>query len=415
MIAPDPDQLQQFNFKVLSQIDPFVSEILFSTSHVVIYQLDTETNKWNYKGVKGPLFVIKRKRAPFYMFVVLNRIQIETLLEPISCNMTIENNDSIVSYMNEGGLVHGIWFYESLQIKDNFFYTIGRIVRKLASLQNRNDQIVNPTNSPRPISVPRESPPSLPPALPRTNSVPHDLPSTRDKPQPNNPPAEEDPDLYQLTQSLRNALFKPEVKVEENVPGEGKSTQTHQQLLTQLQIQLQAKSKSPTPSPSPSPSKTPLPQASTPKPPFTSETGPSKPLPGSQSPSQVPVPQNQPVNILQKLLNTNIPAPQNTYSPIPPKATILPGPPPGEATKLNNPAPSPLVLLEKERKTQPMEPNDKKSVAKLLFAEKQEQKQQQQQTGGLLSKEELKELLLRLVQNDQFIDIVYNTYLQEKS
>jgi len=59
MNALDPKELEKFNSRVLKNIDPDMTTLLFSAGHVAVYVFDIVEQKWDHKGVKGPLFVYK--------------------------------------------------------------------------------------------------------------------------------------------------------------------------------------------------------------------------------------------------------------------------------------------------------------------------------------------------------------------
>jgi len=61
---------------------------------------------------------------------VLNRIQIETLVEAISPDMLLENTESYLLYKNITGAINGIWFFDK-KTKDDFYNTITQLMHKL--------------------------------------------------------------------------------------------------------------------------------------------------------------------------------------------------------------------------------------------------------------------------------------------
>ncbi|XP_018676268.1 mRNA-decapping enzyme-like protein isoform X1 [Musa acuminata AAA Group] len=74
-LMPNLDQksTKALNLTVLQRIDPFVEEILMTATHVTFYEFNIELNQWSRKDVEGSLFVIKRNAQPRFQFIVMNR------------------------------------------------------------------------------------------------------------------------------------------------------------------------------------------------------------------------------------------------------------------------------------------------------------------------------------------------------
>ncbi|KAJ3687801.1 hypothetical protein LUZ61_016965 [Rhynchospora tenuis] len=86
------------NLSVLQRHDPLIEEILVTTSHVVVYQNDSEKSleifqkkdeplenyEWSKKVLEGPFFVVKRNAASKFHFIIINRSNPENFVEDIS-------------------------------------------------------------------------------------------------------------------------------------------------------------------------------------------------------------------------------------------------------------------------------------------------------------------------------------------
>eukprot|EP01125_Pyxidicula_operculata_P016333 TRINITY_DN560_c0_g2_i3.p1 TRINITY_DN560_c0_g2~~TRINITY_DN560_c0_g2_i3.p1 ORF type:complete len:485 (-),score=117.73 TRINITY_DN560_c0_g2_i3:877-2331(-) len=123
---PDPVETNEMNFRVLKRIDPTISNIIFTSGHVVVYALDKLTQKWSEKHVKGPIFLVKRNSTPKYMFVVFNRLSTATVVEPVYNDMKIENNGDYVFYESQTGEINGLWFYNKEE-RSKFCATISKL------------------------------------------------------------------------------------------------------------------------------------------------------------------------------------------------------------------------------------------------------------------------------------------------
>lgn len=74
--------------------------------------LQTETQSISYvatvrqekKGVEGSLFVFERRDAPQYGFFIMNRLNIENIMELVTPNMRIKISDPYLLYKNPLGM-----------------------------------------------------------------------------------------------------------------------------------------------------------------------------------------------------------------------------------------------------------------------------------------------------------------------
>eukprot|EP00300_Choanocystis_sp_HF-7_P013095 c18156_g1_i1.p1 GENE.c18156_g1_i1~~c18156_g1_i1.p1 ORF type:complete len:188 (+),score=9.37 c18156_g1_i1:29-592(+) len=90
--------VEQLNLEVLRRRDPEVAEIVSTAAHVAVYEYAIRDRKWDRRGVEGSLFVTRRKCAPFYRFVVMNRLGPENQTEDIVPGFEVELNHDFVLY-----------------------------------------------------------------------------------------------------------------------------------------------------------------------------------------------------------------------------------------------------------------------------------------------------------------------------
>nr|GME05856.1 mRNA-decapping enzyme-like protein [Ipomoea batatas] len=59
----DERSTKVLNLTVLQRIDPFIEEILITAAHVTFYEFNVDLNQWSRKDVEGSLFVVKRSSS----------------------------------------------------------------------------------------------------------------------------------------------------------------------------------------------------------------------------------------------------------------------------------------------------------------------------------------------------------------
>ncbi|KAJ6796838.1 mRNA-decapping enzyme-like protein isoform X2 [Iris pallida] len=114
-LMPNLDQqsTKLLNLTVLQRIDPFVEEILITAAHVTFYEFNIDQNQWSRKDVEGSLFVVKRNMQPRFQFIVMNRRNTDNLVEDLLGDFEYEVQVPYLLYRNAAQEVNGIWFYNS--------------------------------------------------------------------------------------------------------------------------------------------------------------------------------------------------------------------------------------------------------------------------------------------------------------
>ncbi|XP_031266234.1 mRNA-decapping enzyme-like protein [Pistacia vera] len=114
-LMPNLDQqsTKMLNLTVLQRIDPFIEEILITAAHVTFYEFNIESNQWSRKDVEGSLFVVKRNTQPRFQFIVMNRRNTENLVENLLGDFEYEVQVPYLLYRNASQEVNGIWFYNA--------------------------------------------------------------------------------------------------------------------------------------------------------------------------------------------------------------------------------------------------------------------------------------------------------------
>lgn len=109
------DRLKQmeYNLAILKRRDAHITEVLNSSAHVVLYQFNEAKQSWDLKKVEGSMFVVARATEPRHMFVVLNRLSNDNVVEGITHDFQMELTDQFLLYRNVRQEIIGIWFYST--------------------------------------------------------------------------------------------------------------------------------------------------------------------------------------------------------------------------------------------------------------------------------------------------------------
>lgn len=114
----DQQSTKLLNLTVLQRIDPFVEEILITAAHVTFYEFNVDLSQWSRKDVEGSLFVVKRNAQPRFQFIVMNRRNTENLVENLLEDFEYEVQGPYLLYRNAAQEVNGIWFYNRRECED---------------------------------------------------------------------------------------------------------------------------------------------------------------------------------------------------------------------------------------------------------------------------------------------------------
>lgn len=106
-------QRTQFNINVLKRYDQHVENIVEQASHVVVYDFDEYSNKWEKRGFEGTLFLLKRNQSPFFSLFILNRLSPENFYQTITPGMQFEQMGDYYIYQIPEQPIMGFWIYEA--------------------------------------------------------------------------------------------------------------------------------------------------------------------------------------------------------------------------------------------------------------------------------------------------------------
>lgn len=113
------EKIEKFNFQTLLKIDPQIEKILFTSRYAALHELDRASKIWHACEKAGPLFIVKRKNGPKFIFFILNQKNNIDYNEEIFENMKIEmqENESFLFYETKEIKVKGLWFSEKEDLK----------------------------------------------------------------------------------------------------------------------------------------------------------------------------------------------------------------------------------------------------------------------------------------------------------
>ncbi|XP_057507243.1 mRNA-decapping enzyme-like protein [Actinidia eriantha] len=114
----DQNSTKLLNLTVLQRIDPYIEEILITAAHVTFYEFNIDLNQWSRKDVEGSLFVVKRNTQPRFQFIVMNRRNTDNLVENLLGDFEFELQAPYLLYRNAAQEVNGIWFYNPRECEE---------------------------------------------------------------------------------------------------------------------------------------------------------------------------------------------------------------------------------------------------------------------------------------------------------
>ncbi|XP_062197577.1 mRNA-decapping enzyme-like protein [Phragmites australis] len=132
-LAMDAEATRLLNLTVLQRLDPAVEDILITAAHVTLYGFNIDLNQWSRKDVEGSLFVVKRNTQPRFQFIVMNRRNTDNLVEDLLSDFEYELQPPYLLYRNASQEVNGIWFYNQHEC-DAVASLFGRILNAYAKV-----------------------------------------------------------------------------------------------------------------------------------------------------------------------------------------------------------------------------------------------------------------------------------------
>jgi len=99
------------NLKALKKVDPYIVSIEAHCGNVALYKYNGPKGDWEKTEVEGTLFVYQREADPQYGFTIMNRLNMENLVEPVTKDLDFQLQTPFLLYRNHANEIFGIWFY----------------------------------------------------------------------------------------------------------------------------------------------------------------------------------------------------------------------------------------------------------------------------------------------------------------
>uniref|UniRef100_A0A336LMB7 CSON005654 protein n=1 Tax=Culicoides sonorensis TaxID=179676 RepID=A0A336LMB7_CULSO len=103
----------RMNIVAINRVDPYVKSIVDSSAHVAFYTFNAENSEWEKTDIEGALFIYSRNAEPFHSIFINNRLNTNSLVEPITGQIDLQSQPPFLLYRNERSKIRGFWFYNS--------------------------------------------------------------------------------------------------------------------------------------------------------------------------------------------------------------------------------------------------------------------------------------------------------------
>jgi len=100
----------KMNFAALKRVDPYAKGLLETAAHVALYTF--VNSEWEKTDIEGALFVYSRTGEPFHNILIMNRLNMKNLVEPVTQGLDLQLQDPFLLYRTPQGSIFGIWFYD---------------------------------------------------------------------------------------------------------------------------------------------------------------------------------------------------------------------------------------------------------------------------------------------------------------
>ncbi|BFZ10575.1 hypothetical protein BsWGS_13614 [Bradybaena similaris] len=137
----------RMNLAALQQRDPYITEIIDKAMKVTLYKFSQQRAKWSLTDIEGSLFVYKRSARPAYGLMILNRKDLNNLVQPLTSQVEFHLNTPFLLYKKLSDDIEdailGIWFVdrgECLRLTE----TIQRILREVSGRAEDKRQETEP-------------------------------------------------------------------------------------------------------------------------------------------------------------------------------------------------------------------------------------------------------------------------------
>lgn len=124
------------NLAAIKRVDPYAKDIIDSSAHVAFYTFNAEDTEWEKTDVEGAFFVYSRNAEPFHSIFINNRLNTNSLVEPITAHIELQSQPPFLLYRNERSRIRGFWFYNRTEC-DRIGELVERIVKDCELIVNK--------------------------------------------------------------------------------------------------------------------------------------------------------------------------------------------------------------------------------------------------------------------------------------
>ncbi|EAT47731.1 AAEL001187-PA [Aedes aegypti] len=123
----------RMNLAAIQRTDPYATDIVNSSAHVAFYTFNTAENEWEKTDIEGALFIYKRTANPLHCIFINNRLNTNSLVEPINGQIELQSQPPFLLYRNKRARIRGFWFYNNSECD-----RIREVIAKLVEGCNNN-------------------------------------------------------------------------------------------------------------------------------------------------------------------------------------------------------------------------------------------------------------------------------------
>ncbi|CRK99784.1 CLUMA_CG013092, isoform A [Clunio marinus] len=99
----------RMNLVAIQNADPYAKKILDSSPHVAFYKF--VNSEWEKSEIEGSFFVYSRVAEPLNSIFINNRLNTNSLVEPITKQIELQSQPPFLLYRNQRSAISGFWFY----------------------------------------------------------------------------------------------------------------------------------------------------------------------------------------------------------------------------------------------------------------------------------------------------------------
>ncbi|KFB39320.1 AGAP012645-PA-like protein [Anopheles sinensis] len=118
----------RMNLVAIKRVDPYAKDIVNSSAHVAFYVFNNAENEWEKTDIEGALFIYSRFAEPYHSIFINNRLNTNSLVEPIRGQIELQSKPPFLLYRNERSRIRGFWFYNNSECD-----RIGDVIQKLVT------------------------------------------------------------------------------------------------------------------------------------------------------------------------------------------------------------------------------------------------------------------------------------------